>query len=174
MEIAPDVPAARGGGGREAIAASLDPVLEPSSSSSSTPVSPEKDAEKSPLNKYDVDEDEGDVCRICRNPGDNDNPLRYPCACSGSIKFVHQDCLLQWLNHSNARQCEVRFFFLSPLSFGGRSLRLDVALLCQLASLFCPYHDFVFWFESILVVRVVFTRNIINCFDCCRLGFPFF
>ncbi|KAL0422610.1 UNVERIFIED_CONTAM: putative E3 ubiquitin ligase SUD1 [Sesamum latifolium] len=59
--------------------------------------------------RYDLlDEDEEeDVCRICRNPGDADNPLRYPCACSGSIKFVHQDCLLQWLNHSNARQCEV-------------------------------------------------------------------
>ena len=57
--------------------------------------------------KYDDDEEEEDVCRICRNPGDADNPLRYPCACSGSIKFVHQDCLLQWLNHSNARQCEV-------------------------------------------------------------------
>ncbi|XP_024979580.1 probable E3 ubiquitin ligase SUD1 [Cynara cardunculus var. scolymus] len=57
---------------------------------------------------YDDDDDEEeDVCRICRNPGDADNPLRYPCACSGSIKFVHQDCLLQWLNHSNARQCEV-------------------------------------------------------------------
>ncbi|KAM5549368.1 putative E3 ubiquitin ligase SUD1 [Rosa sericea] len=57
--------------------------------------------------KYDDEEEEEDVCRICRNPGDADNPLRYPCACSGSIKFVHQDCLLQWLNHSNARQCEV-------------------------------------------------------------------
>uniref|UniRef100_A0A2P2KHQ1 RING-type E3 ubiquitin transferase n=1 Tax=Rhizophora mucronata TaxID=61149 RepID=A0A2P2KHQ1_RHIMU len=53
------------------------------------------------------EEEEEDVCRICRNPGDEDNPLRYPCACSGSIRFVHQDCLLQWLNHSNARQCEV-------------------------------------------------------------------
>lgn len=58
--------------------------------------------------RYDDDEEEEeDVCRICRNPGDKENPLRYPCACSGSIKFVHQDCLLQWLNHSNARQCEV-------------------------------------------------------------------
>ncbi|XP_071733668.1 probable E3 ubiquitin ligase SUD1 [Rutidosis leptorrhynchoides] len=55
----------------------------------------------------DDDDDDEDVCRICRNPGDDDNPLRYPCACSGSIKFVHQDCLLQWLNHSNARHCEV-------------------------------------------------------------------
>ncbi|XP_021714472.1 probable E3 ubiquitin ligase SUD1 [Chenopodium quinoa] len=66
---------------------------------------------------YDDDDEEEDVCRICRNPGDADNPLRYPCACSGSIKFVHQDCLLQWLNHSNARQCEVckHAFAFSPV-----------------------------------------------------------
>ncbi|KAI7735841.1 hypothetical protein M8C21_009756, partial [Ambrosia artemisiifolia] len=55
----------------------------------------------------DDDDEEEDVCRICRNTGDADNPLRYPCACSGSIKFVHQHCLLQWLDHSNARHCEV-------------------------------------------------------------------
>ncbi|KAF5789975.1 putative transcription factor C2H2 family [Helianthus annuus] len=59
------------------------------------------------IDMHDDDDEEEDVCRICRNPGDADNPLRYPCACSGSIKFVHQDCLLQWLNHSNARNCEV-------------------------------------------------------------------
>ena len=58
-------------------------------------------------NVFDDDDEDEDVCRICRNPGEADNPLRYLCACSGSIKFVHQDCLLQWLNHSNARQCEV-------------------------------------------------------------------
>ncbi|KAG6710193.1 hypothetical protein I3842_06G172300 [Carya illinoinensis] len=63
------------------------------------------------------EEEEEDVCRICRNPGDSDNPLRFPCACSGSIKYVHQDCLLQWLNHSNARQCEVckHAFSFSPV-----------------------------------------------------------
>ncbi|KAK8364234.1 hypothetical protein V6Z12_A03G216200 [Gossypium hirsutum] len=71
--------------------------------------------------KYGADmeeeEEEEDVCRICRNPGDAENPLRYPCACSGSIKYVHQDCLLQWLNHSNARQCEVckHAFSFSPV-----------------------------------------------------------
>ncbi|KAI7729409.1 hypothetical protein M8C21_010247, partial [Ambrosia artemisiifolia] len=62
----------------------------------------------------DDDDEEEDVCRICRNRGDADNPLRYPCACSGSIKFVHQHCLLQWLDHSNARHCEVCKY---PFSF---------------------------------------------------------
>ncbi|KAJ0644175.1 putative Zinc finger, RING-CH-type, Zinc finger, RING/FYVE/PHD-type [Helianthus annuus] len=73
----------------------------PESSSTST------DNNNLSSNRYDDEEEEEDVCRICRNPGDADNPLRYPCACSGSIKYVHQDCLLQWLNHSNARHCEV-------------------------------------------------------------------
>lgn len=50
------------------------------------------------------EEEEEDMCRICRTSGNN---LFYPCACSGSIKYVHQDCLLQWLNHSHTRQCEV-------------------------------------------------------------------
>ncbi|GER56608.1 RING/U-box superfamily protein [Striga asiatica] len=72
------------------------------------------------------DDEEGDVCRICRNPGEADNPLRYPCACSGSIKFVHQDCLLQWLNHSNARQCEVckHPFSFSPVYADNAPIRL--------------------------------------------------
>ncbi|CAK9279416.1 unnamed protein product [Sphagnum jensenii] len=41
--------------------------------------------------------------------GEDDSPLYYPCACSGSVEYVHQACLLQWLNHNNARQCEVHF-----------------------------------------------------------------
>ncbi|KAG0500172.1 hypothetical protein HPP92_000244 [Vanilla planifolia] len=28
--------------------------------------------------RFEEEDDEGDVCRICRNPGDADNPLRYP------------------------------------------------------------------------------------------------
>lgn len=41
-----------------------------------------------------------------------DNQLYWPCKCSGSIKFVHQQCLLDWLQHSGRLQagafCEVR------------------------------------------------------------------
>ncbi|CAM6002707.1 unnamed protein product [Sphagnum balticum] len=48
-------------------------------------------------------DDEEDVCRICPMTGEDDSLLYYPCACSGSVEYVHQECLLQWLNHSNAR-----------------------------------------------------------------------
>ncbi|XP_068634570.1 probable E3 ubiquitin ligase SUD1 [Aristolochia californica] len=80
----------------------------------------EKETEEKKISEVkheEDDEEEEDVCRICRNPGDSENPLRYPCACSGSIKYVHQDCLLQWLNHSNAKSCEVckHAFSFSPV-----------------------------------------------------------
>nr|GMC81029.1 probable E3 ubiquitin ligase SUD1 isoform X1 [Ipomoea batatas] len=135
MEIAPAAPASNDGGSGIATAAasssssssfSVDAIkgttgTASSASSYASTMLPDAANKNSGATgsafKYDDDEEEEDVCRICRNPGDADNPLRYPCACSGSIKYVHQDCLLQWLNHSNARQCEVckHAFSFSPV-----------------------------------------------------------
>lgn len=35
-----------------------------------------------------------------------DHPLFHPCKCSGSIRYVHQDCLIAWLQTSRKRYCE--------------------------------------------------------------------
>ena len=51
--------------------------------------------------------DEQDTCRICRGEGSPEEPLFYPCKCSGSIKFVHQNCLMEWLSHSQKKHCEL-------------------------------------------------------------------
>src|SRR3954468_19526786 len=50
---------------------------------------------------------EPDTCRICRAEAVDGEPLFYPCKCSGSIKFVHQDCLMEWLSHSQKKHCEL-------------------------------------------------------------------
>ncbi|XP_006146882.1 probable E3 ubiquitin-protein ligase MARCH10 isoform X3 [Tupaia chinensis] len=43
-------------------------------------------------------EEEGDLCRICQLAGGSPaNPLLEPCACVGSLQFVHQECLKKWL-----------------------------------------------------------------------------
>ncbi|XP_010493738.1 PREDICTED: probable E3 ubiquitin ligase SUD1 [Camelina sativa] len=52
------------------------------------------------------DDDGVDLCRICRSPELPENPLRYPCACRGSIKYVHQQCLLLWLNRRGHKHCD--------------------------------------------------------------------
>ncbi|KFY23516.1 hypothetical protein V491_02503, partial [Pseudogymnoascus sp. VKM F-3775] len=58
-----------------------------------------------------MDGDDGtgdqDTCRICRGEATAQEPLFYPCKCSGSIKFVHQDCLMEWLGHSQKKHCEL-------------------------------------------------------------------
>ena len=42
------------------------------------------------------------ICRICYSEedpvADFDNPLVQPCLCSGSLKYIHLNCLKQWLN----------------------------------------------------------------------------
>ncbi|GKT47647.1 ERAD-associated E3 ubiquitin-protein ligase doa10 [Colletotrichum spaethianum] len=48
-----------------------------------------------------------DTCRICRGEATAEEPLFYPCKCSGSIKYVHQDCLMEWLSHSQKKHCEL-------------------------------------------------------------------
>lgn len=51
--------------------------------------------------------EEMDTCRICRAEGSEEEQLFYPCKCSGSIKFVHQPCLMEWLSHSQKKYCEL-------------------------------------------------------------------
>ncbi|KAL5339796.1 hypothetical protein BJX70DRAFT_363209 [Aspergillus crustosus] len=51
--------------------------------------------------------EEQDTCRICRGEATEQDELYYPCKCSGSIRFVHQPCLVQWLAHSQKKHCEL-------------------------------------------------------------------
>ena len=39
-------------------------------------------------------------CKICLESNDDDsgNKLINCCNCSGSLKFVHQNCLMEWMN----------------------------------------------------------------------------
>lgn len=52
-------------------------------------------------------EAETDICRVCRCEAAPDKPLFYPCVCTGSIKYIHQDCLVQWLKYSKKEYCEL-------------------------------------------------------------------
>uniref|UniRef100_A0A8C7VHX0 E3 ubiquitin-protein ligase MARCHF6 n=1 Tax=Oncorhynchus mykiss TaxID=8022 RepID=A0A8C7VHX0_ONCMY len=72
--------------------------------------------------------EEGDICRVCRSEGTLDKPLYHPCVCTGSIKFIHQECLVQWLKHSRKEYCELckhRFAF-TPIYSPDMPSRLPV------------------------------------------------
>ncbi|KAM4706605.1 E3 ubiquitin-protein ligase MARCHF1 [Discoglossus pictus] len=52
-------------------------------------------------------DDLSDDCRICHCEGDEENPLITPCRCTGTLRFVHQACLHQWIKSSDTRCCEL-------------------------------------------------------------------
>eukprot|EP00096_Caligus_rogercresseyi_P009390 TRINITY_DN3181_c0_g1_i1.p1 TRINITY_DN3181_c0_g1~~TRINITY_DN3181_c0_g1_i1.p1 ORF type:complete len:884 (+),score=278.07 TRINITY_DN3181_c0_g1_i1:61-2712(+) len=66
-----------------------------------------------------MEESSGDLCRVCRSEGGPERPLFHPCICTGSIKYIHEECLLQWLKYSKKDICELcnhRFSFTSIYS----------------------------------------------------------
>uniref|UniRef100_A0A0D3A2I7 RING-CH-type domain-containing protein n=2 Tax=Brassica oleracea TaxID=3712 RepID=A0A0D3A2I7_BRAOL len=55
----------------------------------------------------DMKNEDVDICRICQSPEEPDNPLRHPCACRGSLKYVHTDCIFLWINRRRRKHCEI-------------------------------------------------------------------
>ena len=53
---------------------------------------------------------EGRACRICLHGDKETEPLIEPCQCTGTMQFVHEPCLLQWLNSTYKGRCEVCYY----------------------------------------------------------------
>ena len=47
------------------------------------------------------------LCRICYEKGTAANPLKSPCDCRGSVKYIHKRCLGQWIRASSTQCCEL-------------------------------------------------------------------
>lgn len=68
--------------------------------------------------------------RICHCEGDEESPLITPCHCTGSLRFVHQSCLQQWIKSSDTRCCELcKYEFIMETKL--KPLRKVTHSLCQ-------------------------------------------
>ncbi|NXX75728.1 MARH7 ligase, partial [Urocolius indicus] len=71
--------------------------------SSKSRIPPSRDPErlqkiKESLLLEDSEDEEGDLCRICQmSSSSSDNLLIEPCKCTGSLQYVHQECMKKWL-----------------------------------------------------------------------------
>ncbi|XP_042215241.1 E3 ubiquitin-protein ligase MARCHF9-like isoform X3 [Homarus americanus] len=71
-----------------------------------------------------------DICRICHCEGEQDSPLIAPCYCSGSLRYVHQSCLQQWIKSSDTKSCELckfNFIMHSKIKPFNRWEKLDMS-----------------------------------------------
>ncbi len=61
------------------------------------------------------------ICRICLDKGTE--TLVAPCKCSGSAKFAHESCLLQWFFKTRRRKCELCLSEVNVKSVGFKPLQ---------------------------------------------------
>eukprot|EP01125_Pyxidicula_operculata_P013664 TRINITY_DN4538_c0_g1_i3.p1 TRINITY_DN4538_c0_g1~~TRINITY_DN4538_c0_g1_i3.p1 ORF type:complete len:756 (+),score=108.24 TRINITY_DN4538_c0_g1_i3:39-2270(+) len=97
--------------------------------------------------------EESDICKVCRCPGEDGNPLFYPCDCKGSIRFVHQDCLVQWLKHSNSQKCELcrkQYKFVPVYSQDAPSVLSFSDLLIGISRRF--WNNFIYILRFVIVI----------------------
>lgn len=99
--------------------------------------------------------EEPDTCRICRGEGSEEDQLFYPCKCSGSIKFVHQSCLVEWLSHSQKKYCELckTPFRFTKLYDPNMPRDLPAPLFLRQLAIHC-FHTVVTWLRFVLVAFV--------------------
>ena len=73
---------------------------------------PSKNSSKDPsicssLSKLtELQESCGLMCRICHS-GNEDEELIRPCKCTGTVKYAHQSCILNWVSKSGHESCEL-------------------------------------------------------------------
>ncbi|RNA40257.1 E3 ubiquitin- ligase MARCH1 [Brachionus plicatilis] len=47
------------------------------------------------------------MCRICHCEETSEEYLISPCYCTGTLRYVHQSCLQQWLKSNGTKSCEL-------------------------------------------------------------------
>lgn len=99
--------------------------------------------------------DDADTCRICRGEGTADEPLFFPCKCSGSIKYVHQECLMEWLSHSQKKYCELckTSFRFTKLYHPGMPSHIPTSVFVRRAAIHV-LKMLVTWLRAVLVASV--------------------
>ncbi|KKA28114.1 hypothetical protein TD95_002316 [Thielaviopsis punctulata] len=98
---------------------------------------------------------EMETCRICRCEGTASEPLFYPCKCSGSIKFVHQNCLMEWLSHSQKKYCELcKTPFRFTKLYNPDMPRAVPLLTFSKHAVICLAHNALVWMRAALVASV--------------------
>ncbi|KAF1919479.1 hypothetical protein BDU57DRAFT_512607 [Ampelomyces quisqualis] len=102
-----------------------------------------------------AEKDDADTCRICRGEGTPDEPLFYPCKCSGSIKYVHQECLMEWLSHTQKKHCELckTSFRFTKLYHPRMPNRIPTAVFMRRAAMHVV-NGFLTWCRAVLVACV--------------------
>jgi E3 ubiquitin-protein ligase DOA10 len=106
----------------------------------------EKEEEEEEI-ELDIPKEE-ELCRICFIQ--TDTPLFHPCKCNGTMKFVHENCLMNWINVKKSNTCDIchhEFAFSS-----GKIILFYFQNTRQRLLKFCPFFNFLLEFSTCLQI----------------------
>jgi hypothetical protein len=72
------------------------------------------------------------ICRICLEPETPTNKFIAPCNCTGSVKFVHAECLKTWIV-SQGDDCSISTCELCSYAF---QMEFEISIYCSLKQAF--------------------------------------
>lgn len=85
----------------------------------------------------DSEEEEGDLCRICQMAAaSSSNLLIEPCKCTGSLQYVHQECMKKWLQ-AKINSGEIYLFMYFVFTVFPRDGHINVFYLANLIIIYC-------------------------------------
>lgn len=79
-----------------------------------------------------------EVCRICYDSGDEDNPLIAPCKCSGSMQYVHLQCLRKWMDGRLSVNSNTQDQGTTTVSYFWRNLDCELCKVSYPTTVECP------------------------------------
>ena len=85
-----------------------------------------------------VDIQSQEVCRICYDSGDDGNPLISPCKCSGSMQYVHLQCLRKWMDGRLSVNSNSQDQGMTTVSYFWRNLDCELCKLSYPTTVECP------------------------------------
>jgi hypothetical protein len=85
-----------------------------------------------------VDIQSQEVCRICYDSGDDENPLIAPCKCSGSMQYVHLQCLRKWMDGRLSVNSNSQDIGTTTVSYFWRNLDCELCKISYPTTVECP------------------------------------
>lgn len=124
----------------------------------------------SEIAKNNADASSEKLCKICHSICNEEAEYVHPCKCNGSLKYIHIECLNEWLKLTNIKKCDLcnyEFKFQKTFKSGTPNrVPLYYIVLFLLKSAYNVAVNFGYFTVTLLKVFSVVFLNTFICITC--------
>lgn len=107
------------------------------------------------------------LCKICHCSCDDNGPYIHPCKCNGTLKYIHVECLNEWIKLTKTKKCSIcnySFKFEKKFKVGTpKSVPISYVVLFFLKRIAASFVHLLCLFYSIIKFLIIFIFNSAIC-----------